>query len=79
MAYQAPDTTLTPSNPYLDLNLNMNLNPKTTNHDDMYDVKHHSSDTLWKTVLFDPNRQIGISHATSKVMSLLIWAVHHIL
>ena len=42
------------SNPLLDLNLKMNINPESTVHDDMYNVKYRQTDTLYEPVLFEP-------------------------
>ena len=39
-------TTPVPSNSLVDLNINMNLSPETTLHDDIYNVKHRQPDTL---------------------------------
>ena len=44
-------STPAPPNTLLDLNLNMNLNPETAMHDDMYNIKYRQTDTLYEPVL----------------------------
>ena len=56
----------------LDLNLNMNLNPETMVHNDMYNVKYRQTDTLYEPVLL---KQIRVSCAVFKVTSSVDWAV----
>ena len=46
-------STLAPSNSHLDLNLNMNLNPATTVHDDIYNVKYKQPGTFYDPTLFE--------------------------
>ena len=67
-----PNFEPAPSNPLLDINLNMNLNSKTTAHDNMNNVKYQESDTLHEPVLFKTVRQIRISHGMFKIPSFLI-------
>ena len=43
------------------LNVNMNLNPETTVHDDMYNVKYGQLDTLYEPVLFESLSKL-VSH-----------------
>ena len=40
MTVMCPNSTCAPSNSHLDLKLNLSLNPETTVHDDMYNVKY---------------------------------------
>ena len=49
----------------------MNLNPETTVHDDMYTLKYRQPDNLYETVLFEPLKQIRVSHAMFKVTSFV--------
>ena len=60
-----------PSNSLLDLNLNINFNPKNMVHDDMYDVKYRQPDTLHESVLFKPIRQITESSAMFEFTSFI--------
>ena len=62
-----PNSTPLLSNPLLDLNLNMKINPKTTVCDSKYNMKYQQPDTLNALVLFDPTRQERVNHAMSKV------------
>ena len=41
-----------PSNPTLDLYLNMNLNPETMVHNVIYNVENRHTNTLYEPVLF---------------------------
>ena len=66
-----PNSTSLPSNPLLDLNLNMNLNPETTVHDNMYNVKYPNFDNLHEPVLFKPIRQVMVSPAMCTVTSFI--------
>ena len=60
--------TSAPPNSLLDLNLNMNLNPKITVHDDMYDVKYSHTDTFMTQHYLNP---------LSKLVSCAILKVTH--
>ena len=61
--------TPVPSNSHLDLSLNMNLNPETTRHDDMYNVKFRQPDILYESVLFKAFH--GVCYAMFKVISFV--------
>ena len=56
MTYPLPHSTLAAFDSLLDLNLNMNLNPEMTVHDNVYNVKYGQPDTLHKLVLFEQNQ-----------------------
>ena len=60
----------------LDLNLNMNLNPKTTVHDDMYNVKYRQTETLYKPLLFEPLKQLRVSHVMFKVTNVIYFGLY---
>ena len=49
----------------------MYLNTTTPMHDDMYNVNYQWSDNLDKLVLFEPIRQIRVSHAILQVTSFV--------
>ena len=57
-----------PPNPFSNLNLNINLNLETMVHNDMYNLKCRQLDTLYEPLLFEPLKQIRVSHAMFKVM-----------
>ena len=59
--------TLALPNLLLDLNLNMNLNPETTMHGDMYTAKYRQPDAFYEPVLFQTYKKIKASHAMFKV------------
>ena len=63
---------ITAPNVLLDSNLNMNLNPETTVHDDMYNVKYRKPDTLYEPILFQPLKKIRVSSAMFKQLDLLV-------
>ena len=56
------------SSPFLHLNLNIKLNPKTTMHGDVYNLKYGHPDTLHELVLFEQIRKTMLGHAMFKVM-----------
>ena len=72
MNHPLTNATSAALNPLLDLNLNMNLNPEITVHDDMYSVKYSQPDTLYDAMLFEPLKRIRVSHDMFKATSLLI-------
>ena len=57
-------------NSLLDLNPNMNLDPKMTVHDNMYDAKYQQCDALHELV-FEPISHIRVSHVMIKVTSFI--------
>ena len=71
MTYQLSSPTPVQSSSLLELNWNMNLNPETIVHDDMCNVKYGQIDTLYEPILFEPLKQIKVSHATLKVTSFI--------
>ena len=71
MTNQLSSVTPAPSNLLLNLNLNRNLNPGTMVYDDMYNMEYRQSDTLHMPVLFEPLKQIRVSHAMFKATSFV--------
>ena len=71
MTDPSSNAKLAPSNLLLDLNLTTNLNLETTVHDDTNNVKFSHPDTLYELVIFEPLKQIIVSHAMFKVTSVL--------
>ena len=67
--------TPVPSNMLLDLNLNIKLYPETRVYDDKYNVKHRQPDTSYEPGLFEPLKQIRVSHATLKVTEFIEFGV----
>ena len=49
----------------------MNLNPETTVHDDMYNVKYRQHDTVYQPMFFEPLKQTKVSHSMFKVTSFV--------
>ena len=65
-------STPAPSNPLLDLNLNMNVNPETMVPDNMFNLKYRQTNSLYEALLFEPIKQIRVSHAMFKVAICII-------
>ena len=63
-------STPAPPNPLLDLNLDMNLNPESTVHEDIKNVKYRQKDTLYEPV-FKPLKQIRVSCTLFKVTGFI--------
>ena len=49
----------------------MNLSPKTTVYDYMYNVKYRQTDNIYEQVLFQYLKQTRVNHAVLKVTSLI--------
>ena len=64
-----PKSTPTPAHLHLllDLNLKMSLNPGTTVHDEINNVKYRQPDTLHEPVLSESLKQIRVSHFMFRV------------
>ena len=59
------------SNSLLNLNVNMNLNPETTEYDDMHNMKYMQPDTLCEPVPFQPLKQNRVNHVMFAVATFV--------
>ena len=71
MTDPSPKSTPACSNLLLDLNVNMDLNPKMNVYGYMHNVKYKQPHTLHEPVFFKPIRQIIVHNAMFKVTSFV--------